>query len=208
MQAKHEQTADGRRRIGGLIRKRRKALNMTLKDLARVASVSVGYLSQVERDNAVPTLGTLAQIADGLDMEIGHFVSSPRATDAITRSEGRPRFSLPGSPIEYETLTRDRPGADMSGYIIHIPPGYASETVSHPGDELVLLLDGEIEQVADGEVFRLGPGDSFHFDGETPHAVRNVGTTTARILWAGTLDVLQSRERRRIPRYAPANDNA
>ena len=37
-------------------------MSLTLQELSNACGVSVGYLSQVERDNAVPTLGTLAEI--------------------------------------------------------------------------------------------------------------------------------------------------
>ncbi|QQA41609.1 helix-turn-helix domain-containing protein [Pelagovum pacificum] len=196
------------RPIGGLIRKRRKALGMTLQALADSASVSVGYLSQVERDNAVPTLGTLAQIAGGLDVELEYFVASPRPADAITRAVERPTFSLAGSSIRYESLSNEYPGSELSSYLLTIPPGYASEIVSHAGDEFVYVLSGEIEHMLEGETFRLGPGDSFHFNGAKEHALANRGDDAAQVLWAGTLDVMHSRERRKIPRLVPANNNA
>ena len=62
--------------LGGLIRQRRKKLSMTMQDLATTAGVSVGYVSQIERDMAVPSLGTLAQIADALSVEVEYFVKS------------------------------------------------------------------------------------------------------------------------------------
>ncbi|MCI5041461.1 MAG: helix-turn-helix domain-containing protein, partial [Donghicola eburneus] len=57
-------------KLGALIRKRRKGLGMTLQGLSEAAGVSVGYVSQIERDLAVPTLGTLAQLAEGLDVRL------------------------------------------------------------------------------------------------------------------------------------------
>jgi quercetin dioxygenase-like cupin family protein len=32
----------------------------------------------------------------------------------------------------------------------------------------------------------LGPGDSLHFMGDTPHSFANVGDGPARLLWTGT----------------------
>jgi len=49
--------------VGPLIRARRRQLHMTLQTLADAAGISVGYVSQVERDLATPSLGTLALIA-------------------------------------------------------------------------------------------------------------------------------------------------
>ena len=43
------------------------------------------------------------------------------------------------------------------------------------------LLEGEIDQIIDGQVFRLGPGDSLHYTGQTPHSWANPTDRTARI---------------------------
>ena len=46
-----------RAELGNLIRKCRQKRKLTLKELCDKAGVSVGYLSQVERGNATPSLG-------------------------------------------------------------------------------------------------------------------------------------------------------
>lgn len=97
-------------RLGPAIRKRRKQLQMTLQALCDASGVSVGYLSQVERDNATPTLGTLAQIADALGVGLEYFIAAPKPADGLTRAEQRPRFSLPNSPLGYESLVAGFPG--------------------------------------------------------------------------------------------------
>ena len=64
--------------LGAAIRKRRKQMQMTLQMLCDKSGVSMGYLSQVERGNATPSLGTLAQIADGLDVALEYFIATPK----------------------------------------------------------------------------------------------------------------------------------
>lgn len=177
-------------RLGPAIRKRRKQLQLTLQALSDRSAVSVGYLSQVERDNATPTLGTLAQIADALDVGLDYFISAPKPTDGLTRAARRPQFSLPSSELTYENLTADFPGAELSGYLLTVPPGFVSETVSHEGEEMIFVLDGEIEQELGGQPIRMTEGDCLHYSGDTPHAWRNPTDRPARLLWTGTLAVL------------------
>ena len=95
---------EGHPKVGALIRARRRQQHMTLMALGDAANVSVGYLSQVERDHATPSLGTLAQIARALGVSIDYFVSSPATHNALTRAGERNRFSLDGSSIIYERL--------------------------------------------------------------------------------------------------------
>lgn len=173
--------------LGQRIRKRRQRLSMTLQALSNACGVSVGYLSQVERDNAVPTLGTLAEIAAALDVGIDHFIATPRQADSVTRAGERPRFSLSGSSIVYEQIGAEFPGHELTSFILNVPPGYASETVQHSGEEIVYVLEGEILQVVGGQEFRLGAGDSIHYLGDDPHSWSNPGDRTARLLWTGKM---------------------
>ncbi len=190
--------------LGPLLRKRRRLLDLTLRQLCDRAGLSVGYLSQVENDKAVPTLGTLAQIAAALDVGLDYFVAQPEPADALSRAENRPRFSLPGSPVAYEALGSDYPGSELSSYILHVPPGYASETVTHDGEEIVVVGDGEIEQTLGGEIIALRAGDSLHYSGAIPHAYANRSEGPARLIWTGTLSVLHRRGNPRLPlRPAP-----
>ncbi|SDD67928.1 Transcriptional regulator, contains XRE-family HTH domain [Paracoccus isoporae] len=189
-------------RLGSAIRKRRKQLRLTLQALCDRSGVSVGYLSQVERDNATPTLGTLAQIADALDVSLDYFIAAPKPSDGLTRAGERPQFALPSSELTYENIASDFPGAELSGYVLTVPPGFRSETVSHEGEELVFILDGEIEQELDGQAFRMTAGDSLHYSGETPHAWRNPTTAPARMLWTGTLTVLNRKGAVRLPAFS------
>ncbi|WP_226779949.1 helix-turn-helix domain-containing protein [Oceaniglobus trochenteri] len=197
-------TTDGRAaapRLGPRLRARRRKLQLTLKAVAERAGVSVGYLSQVETDKAVPTLGTLAQVARALDVGLDYFVTTPKPADALSRAEGRERFSLPGSPVVYESLGADYPGSELSSYILHVPPGYASETVVHEGEEIIVILEGEIEQRLGDAVMAMRPGDALHYSGATPHAWANRTSAPARVLWTGTLSVLM-----RVGKARPAKE--
>lgn len=172
--------------FGSRIRALRRKADLTLQALADDAGISVGFLSQVERDKATPSLGTLAAIAGALNVDIDVFVATPRTADSITRDGERPRFALADSSLSYERVTTTLPGGTLSALIVHIPPGYASETTAHIGEELIVLLDGMLRQTLGESSFVLNPGDSLHFMGDTPHAFANIGSGPARLLWTGT----------------------
>lgn len=191
-------------KMGHLIRKCRKQSGMTLQALGDKAGVSVGYLSLVERDHATPSLATLAQIARALDVGLEYFVSTPKPVDSLTRADRRPRFSISETGVSYETLGTKFPGAELSSYIIHTPPGYVSEVSQHEGEEFIYILEGEIEQTVGEETFVMHQGDSLHFRGSVPHSWKNATDKPARILWTGALTVLQNTGARRPPNLPPA----
>lgn len=193
---------EGHPKVGALIRARRRQQQLTLMELGEVANVSVGYLSQVERDHATPSLGTLAQIARALGVTIDYFVSAPAPQNALTREGERSRFSIDGSSIVYERLGADFPGNQLSGFLMTVPPGYRSETVEHEGEEMLYVLEGSITQRLDGEEMVMSAGDSLHFRGNRPHSWSNHTEEPAKLLWTGTLTLFRSTAR--PPRQAAA----
>lgn len=178
--------------IGHLIRMRRKQLRMTLQQLGDGANLSVGYLSQVERDFATPTLASLASIARTLEVTLDYFISEPALEQAFTQAHTRPRFSIAGSPLIYEKLGTQLPGNQLSSFILNVPPGYQSETVSHEGEELIYILEGSIIQNLDNQEITMCAGDSLHYRGATPHSWANRTDEPARILWVGSLVVFNN----------------
>lgn len=185
--------AAGQPRMGALIRARRRQLGMTLQDVSDAAGVSVGYLSTIERDQGTPSLGTLSQIARHLDVGVEYFVAIPKIESGLTRSNERERFSVSGSSVTYERLAADFAGNVLSSFILTIPPGHRSETVSHQGEEIVYVLKGRITHVLDGRTFVIAAGDSLHFRGALPHAWANEERGEARVLWTGTLPMFRPR---------------
>ena len=180
-------------KVGALIRARRRQLHMTLQEICEAAGISMGYLSQVERDQATPSLGTLAQIARSLDVGMDYFISTPSIEDSLTRAGERQKFSVDGSSILYERIAADFAGNILSSFVLNIPPGYKSETVSHEGEEILYVLEGTINQRLDEEDIVMHVGDSLHFRGNRPHAWWNDSGKPARVLWTGTLQLFRSR---------------
>jgi transcriptional regulator with XRE-family HTH domain len=206
--AARKPVAPAQPKVGALIRARRRQLHMTLQTLCEAAGISVGYLSQVERDHATPSLGTLAQIARSLDVGVDYFIATPSMEDGLTRQGERNRFAVDGSSIVYERIAADFAGNVLSSFVLHVPPGYRSETVSHEGEEILFVLDGSITQRLDGREMVLSAGDSLHFRGNNPHSWSNETKKTARLLWVGTLPMFRSRTERTALRTSGANDTS
>ncbi|WP_370614590.1 helix-turn-helix domain-containing protein [Mumia sp. Pv 4-285] len=57
-----------RRLIGEVLRARRMAKGMTLRDVSAAARVSLGYISEVERGQKEPSSELLAALCDALDV--------------------------------------------------------------------------------------------------------------------------------------------
>lgn len=182
-----------RPRVGPLIRARRRQLHMTLQRLADAAGISVGYVSQVERDLATPSLGTLAQIARSLDVGVDYFIATPGVGNALSRAGERQAFAVSGSSILYERIGTDFAGNQLSSFILTVPPGYRSEIVAHEGEEIIYILEGTLRVRIEAEEMVLGPGDGLHFRGNRAHAWWNPAPAPTRLLWTGTVALFRPR---------------
>jgi quercetin dioxygenase-like cupin family protein len=63
------------------------------------------------------------------------------------------------------------------------PPGERWEDFTHDTDEVVMVIDGELEFVVDGEVSHPRPGEELVIPAGAVHSARNIGTSTAHWLY-------------------------
>jgi transcriptional regulator with XRE-family HTH domain len=173
-------------RVGGTIRRLREAKAMTLQDLAQASGVSVGMLSQIERDRANPSLRVLTQIRIALGVSVSALFDQPHQPSVdpgfVRRRDQRPRLEL--GYLSKELLSSGTPNS-LQFMILHVPPLGTSggQPMSYAAEKGGMLLEGTIYlRVGDEEVL-LAEGDSFLFDGVLPHSFRNPNDAPAQLLW-------------------------
>ena len=175
--------------LGEQLRHCRKEARLTMQYVADNAGLSVGFISQVERGLAAPSLSSLRSIARVLQRPISEFLEQPGSSTDATRSGRRVSYRVADGSVSYERLSANFPGSALRSVIIHEPPGHRSEPISHEGEELFYMLQGEITVEIEGERKILRQGDSMHFDSRRTHATWNHSGQTVSILWSGTMDV-------------------
>lgn len=178
--------------LGALIRQERQKRGLTLVQVCKRARISPAFLSLVERGKATPSLGSLAGIAEALGLPVSTFVQIGLSADAVTRAGQRARFSIGNSALRYERLSTVFPGQQIDAVMIHIPPDYRAETISHTGEEWIYVVAGELQQTIDRTTVVLGPGDTCHFRGDSPHSYANRGKTPVSVIWVGTVPVFRN----------------
>ena len=177
--------------FGEKLRKSRKDAGLTMQFVADNAGLSVGFISQVERGITVPSLSSLRAIAQVLGQPTSYFLEQPTSCDDLTRAEKRVSYSLADGALSYERLSAKFPGSTLRSVIVHEPPGHRNEPISHEGEELFFMLEGELTVEVEGKRTVLRLGDSMHFDSGKTHSTWNHTTETASMLWCGTMDVFE-----------------
>ena len=98
-----------------------------------------------------------------LDVGMDYFIATPSLEDSLTRAAERQKFSVDGSSVLYERIAADFAGNMLSSFILNIPPGYHSETVSHEGEEILYVLEGHLTHTLDGMKWKSAPATACIF---------------------------------------------
>lgn len=174
--------------LGDRMRALRKRRGLTLADLAAKAGFSPGYISQIERNLAQPSIPALVSIAAALEVTVQWFFSGPGDTAAeergyVVRARNRLRIDYDTGIVD-ELLT-PKLSAQVEMILCRLPPGSGSkEAYSHKGDEVGFVVSGELELWVGDRHFHLFAGDSCSFASSEPHRYRNPGDQDSVILWA------------------------
>lgn len=162
--------------IGRALRNRRLALKLTLKQVGTAAGLGVGFLSQVERDQSSPSVGSLIKLCGVLGITVGSLFRTHDSATVI-RANARQRLNYGGARVTSELLARS---ARYVAWIGKLQPNARSGSEYHTIDaeeDFVLVLDGELVMEVDNERYLLHAGDAMTFDPRAPHRYFNPSNT-------------------------------
>lgn len=175
--------------LGLQVRTLRQGMRLSLKQLADQVGIAIGTLSQIERGLSSPSIKTLRQIAEALDVPVMHFFrevgsSDPREIDRIVRGTSRRILRLPSNGVTKELLTPDLSG-DLEMLLVILEPGGTSGPApyTHKGEEAGYVLHGALRLFVEDNVYVVSAGDSFRFASTIPHRFENSSEEETQVIW-------------------------
>jgi transcriptional regulator with XRE-family HTH domain len=163
--------------MGQKIRQLRLDRGLTLEEAAQRAGCTPGFLSQIERNQAVPSITMLYAIAQALGVKVTHFFPWAGPGTKVVQADEREILRFEGSSIAYSPLSAKFAGRKLEPLLVYIRPKDGSlpsdEFRSHPGEEFYYVLEGILRLQVGDEVFDLSPGDSLHFKSTVKHRMDN-----------------------------------
>jgi DNA-binding transcriptional MerR regulator/mannose-6-phosphate isomerase-like protein (cupin superfamily) len=177
--------AEGSMLPGQRFRRLRTKRGLSLAQVAKATSVSVGFLSALERGQMHSSVATLRRIARFYRTNILSLFETAGENLRLVRP-GQRKILETSPGVRMELLAWGQTA--MEPHLFRIKPGGGSgESYSHEGEEFLHILRGEFEIWLDGkEHYRLKRGDSLYFESSTPHRWKNPGATEAWLLWINT----------------------
>jgi len=178
--------------LGERLRRLRESRGLSVRGLAKLASITAGTLSKIENRQTSPSVSTIKDILDGLGTTLGEFfASADSSADSGERFVFRPsdlvNLASEGG-VSLLGLPRTEEGSVLQVFHETYAPGAdtGERPLSHEGEDAGFCLSGTMELTVDGRRQILGPGDAFHYRSDRPHRWRNVGQTRAVLVAACT----------------------
>jgi transcriptional regulator with XRE-family HTH domain len=167
------------RDLGSRLKHLRAARGWSLEALATASGVSRSMLSQIEREQANPTLAVTLRIARAFGLSLGELLEAPGAGSAITviRADDHAFHYRSDKDCRIRTLSPLNLEKDVEFYEVRLQPGGALRSSPHfeGTREFLTVQKGRvrIESATDAE--ELSPGASASYRADVAHAIINAG---------------------------------
>lgn len=165
---------------------------MSTVGLAKACGVSTSLISQVERGLTSPSLDVLWAVARALDVPIGTFFQGDQIDEpggkapVVVRADHRKRLGV-NSTLTYELLSPDL-RHQIELIWVEFGPGVEGPLApfTHPGEEQMVVIQGEMHFWVDDAVYVLQAGDCITIDASRPHRAGNRSGALAIVIAAIT----------------------
>ncbi len=173
------QESDATPSLGKTIQRLRKAYNMSLGELSEQSGVAKSIISQIERNETNPTIGTVVRLSRALDTTIDEVLKedaepnfrqhqSKSAVPILESEDGLCRLAIAGPLNLVEAL---------QWYDFQARPGGVLESDPHPPGttEHLYILKGEVQITVGEEQRTARAGEAIRYRGDRPHKLVNTG---------------------------------
>ncbi|NOL50605.1 cupin domain-containing protein [Pelistega suis] len=174
--------------VGQQIRHLRKKAGLTLQEVATATGMSVGLLSQIERNFTDPSMRSLRLLATALDIPIARFFDEQeqiaQPENYIVRHNSRRRVTLKNGLSKHLIVPNEN--GLIETYLVHLLPDANSGDIKYiaKGEKFCYVLKGELHVTLNGNHFTLVEGDSFRIPTDLPHAFSNISNQPCEFIWS------------------------
>jgi XRE family transcriptional regulator, regulator of sulfur utilization len=179
------QSAPLEQQVGEAIRRLRDGQGLSVRTLASKCGFSASFISQVELNQASPSLASLERIASGLGVTLGQFfLSTEPAPPTLIKASQRPMLQSQWSRSLIESLSPPGVGSKLEALLITIRPGGNSggRMYSRETELFAIIFSGEV-RLQIGETSQvLRRGDAITIPPGTPHSWENKAAKDVQLL--------------------------
>lgn len=168
--------------IGAKIKNLRTLNGLTQEELAARCDLSKGFISQLENNNNEPSISTLQDILTALGTNLKDFFSEDVEEQVVFTKDDY--FATDNDSHNITWLVPNSQKNAMEPIIIELKPGCVlTKDMPHEGQEFGYVLKGKILIVIANKVYKAKAGETFYYDTNKVHYLKNASNENAKIVW-------------------------
>lgn len=168
------QRSDITDRLAANLRDARRAQGLSLEAVAKLSGVSRSMVSQIERGESSPTVATLWNLTQALQVDFaGLLEGKPQAGIDVTRAAAAPVISR-AAGVQIRILSPAESVGEHEVYDLSFTASAVLDSDPHsPGcREHLTVIDGHLTVTSGEDSSTLGPGDTARYLADRPHSIR------------------------------------
>lgn len=169
-------------KLGQTILRLRTADKMSLGDLSESSGVAKSMISQIEKNEANPSLATLSRLSQALGTSVQAMVSSDNDGSALVQKssiQDTPVLKSEDGLCELRIIGSIDTVQWVQWYDFRAQPGGILESSPHPEGsvENLTILSGEVAVEVEGERWKAKAGETLRYKADRAHSIENIGGT-------------------------------
>ena len=173
--------------IGKRMKELRIQYGLTQQELADRSELTKGFISQLERNQNTPSIGTLLDIIQCLGTTPADFFTDEEPEQIVFEKDDYfEKISEDGNKM-IEWIIPNAQKNSMEPVRLTLKPGGSSDThLPHAGEEFGYVLKGTVRVFYGGKTYTVRAGESFYFQAGKKHRLENNGNRDAILIWVST----------------------
>ncbi len=173
--------------IGKRMKELRTQYGLTQQELADRSELTKGFISQLERNQNTPSVGTLLDIIQCLGTTPAEFFADEEPEQIVF---GWDDFFVKEDEEKKRIIEWVVPNAQkdaMEPVRLTLKPGGSSDVdLPHEGEEFGYVLKGTVRVSYGGKSHSVHAGETFYFRAGKRHYIENTGSRDAVLIWVST----------------------
>lgn len=165
-------------RLAGRVKEARQKLDLSLEALAKLSGVSRSMLSQIERAESCPTVATLWNLANALNLEIAYLLDSdPRERSPIREfitADQTPVIMSKGKGCRIRVLSAPEMVGETEIYDLEFDASASLDSGPHRAGclENLTVFKGELLVTSDGVSQLVKNGETVRYVADRDHSIQ------------------------------------
>jgi transcriptional regulator with XRE-family HTH domain len=161
-------------RLAASLRDARKTRGLSLDAVAKLSGVSRSMVSQIERGESSPTVATLWNLTQALQVDFAGLLEGRTAPGIeVVRAEAAPVIGGRGQGLTIRILSPAEDVGENEVYDLRFASAGRLDSEPHSAGcrEHLTVIEGLVRVTSGDEDSLLGPGDTARYPADRPHAL-------------------------------------